>query len=140
MKSFSGCLEKLNKFGMKRFSKDTEFLVHWAGVLKTSVHKSWRIYKWNYLNGDPPPWLFTFGMLGTSHWTWASPLTQWPVLILTWCGRAGGTDRHRPLVSFVMVELRFHYLIVANINLIKAITESLKKKSLSFLMFFQQYS
>lgn len=27
-----------------------------------------------------------------------------------------------------MVQLRFHYLIVANINLIKAITESLKKK------------
>lgn len=39
-KSISGCLEKLNRFGMNRFSKDIEFLVHWAVVLKTSVHKS----------------------------------------------------------------------------------------------------
>lgn len=37
--------------------------------------------------------------------------------------------------SFVMVELRFHYLIVANINLIKAITESFKKKSVVLVVF-----
>lgn len=34
-----------------------------------------------------------------------------------------------------MVELRFHYLIVANINLIKAITESFKKKSVVLVVF-----
>lgn len=112
---------------MNRFSKDIEFLVHWAVVLKTSVHKSWSIYKWNFLNGDPSMSFFMWHA-GQIPLNLSSPLTPWPVLILTWCGRAGDTDRHWTLVSFVMVELRFHYLIVANINLIKAITESFKKK------------
>lgn len=119
---------------MNRFSKDIEFLVHWAVVLKTSVHKSWSIYKWNFLNGDPSMSFFMWHA-GQIPLNLSSPLTPWPVLILTWCGRAGDTDRHWTLVSFVMVELRFHYLIVANINLIKAITESFKKKSVVLVVF-----
>lgn len=34
VKSFSGCLEKLERFGMNRFSQNTEFLIHQAVVLK----------------------------------------------------------------------------------------------------------
>lgn len=36
---FSGCLEKLKRFGMKRFSQNTEFLLYPVVVLKTFAHK-----------------------------------------------------------------------------------------------------
>lgn len=51
LKTFSAYLEKLNRFGMNRFSQSTDFLIHWAEVLKAFAHKLWSIYKWNYLNG-----------------------------------------------------------------------------------------
>ena len=34
IKPFSGCLKKLKRFGMNRFSQNTEFLVHQTVVLK----------------------------------------------------------------------------------------------------------
>lgn len=37
--SFSGCLEKLKRFGMKRLSQNTEFLLYQVVVLKTFAHK-----------------------------------------------------------------------------------------------------
>ena len=51
-------------------------------------------------------------------------------------------DRHW---LFVMVELRFRFLTVVNINPMEEINKKQKivteqKKSLSFLMFFQEYS
>lgn len=138
LKPLSGCLEKLNRFGMNRCSQHTELLVH-----KAFAHKLWGMYKWNYLNGDPSiNVFFTCGLLNSSHWKLGGPLTQLPVLILTWGGIVGDTDRHWLLVSFVKAELRFHFLVMANINpteeinkKIKIITESFKKRSLSFLMF-----
>lgn len=36
---FSGCLEKLKRFGIKRFSQNTEFLLYRVVVLKTFAHK-----------------------------------------------------------------------------------------------------
>lgn len=90
---FSGCLEKLERFGMKRFSQNTEFLLHRVVVLKTSAHKRGASTNGINLNGDP--------LINVSlHVACSADLTEdWAapprssVLILT-RGRVGGVDRH----------------------------------------------
>lgn len=50
---FSGCSEKLKRFGMKRFSQNTEFLLYRVVVLKTFAHKRGAFTNGINLNGDP---------------------------------------------------------------------------------------
>lgn len=48
-------------------------------------------------------------------------------LILTWWGTGGGNDRHWLLVTFIMVELKFHLLVVGNINPMEEVNKKSKQ-------------
>lgn len=118
VKPFSGCLENLNRSGMNRFSWNPEFLVSGSSS-QTFAPRPWSVYKWNYLDGDPSVDVF----LQVACWTGQlkTELSPHSGLILTWWGTGGGDDRHWLWLLSDTAELKFHLLVVANINPVEEI-------------------